>query len=378
MSPPPTASAAGQAPREDDEALQDPESARRLVRLPWRTYGLRVLGMGLAGLPVMVFLHEQDAGWPAWAWVVACCYAWPHLAYLVATRSRDPFRAELRNFMLDSAIAGSALPLLHFALLPSVVLLAVVLADKVNTGVRGLWLRALPMVALGVLASMLGFGARVELHASLAVVAATLPLLVIHTIAVSASTYRLVRKVQRQNLRLDAFARRDALTGLGSRAHWLDRAAQHLEAHARDGRPLSLVALDLDHFKAINDRHGHPAGDDVLRALAGHAQRALAAAEAEAGPAAAGQAEAGRLGGDEFALLLPLSPARAAAIAEDLRRALADERFPAAPGLVATISHGVAPPPPEGGLRAWMEAADRALYVAKQAGRGPGAEEEDA
>ncbi len=349
--------------------LPTAESSRRFVRLPWRTYRLRVLGMALAGLPVLALLHERDAAWPAWAWVALTCYAWPHLAFLAATRARDPFRGELRNFMLDSAIAGSLVPLMHFSLLPSAVLLTVVFADKVNTGVRGLWWRALPGMGLAFLASVLVVGVQLRPEASLLVVAASLPLLVIHTIAVSASTYGLVRKVQRQNQRLDALARRDALTGLGSRAHWLDRAARRLDAHARDGGPLSLVVLDLDHFKAINDRFGHPVGDDVLRALAGHIHDALDDAAREAPPGRAAEAEAGRLGGDEFALLLPVAPARAEAIAESLRRALEADTFPACPGLAASISLGVAGPPAGGGLRAWLEAADRALYAAKLAGR---------
>ena len=120
------------------------DTASRLRSLPRRAYRFRLLGMSLAALPAMVVLTEIDAGWPAWAWMVFACFAWPHLAYQLAVRNADPFKAELRNFVIDSAVAGSFVPLLHFNLLPSAVLLSVSLADKINTGVRWLWLRSLP------------------------------------------------------------------------------------------------------------------------------------------------------------------------------------------------------------------------------------------
>src|SRR6478735_10652825 len=75
---------------------------RYLQSLPKRTYSLRVLGMGLASLPLFAVMHELQSPWPAWAWAALTTLAWPHLAYVLARRSRDPFRAELRNFVIDS------------------------------------------------------------------------------------------------------------------------------------------------------------------------------------------------------------------------------------------------------------------------------------
>ena len=92
--------------------------------------------MALGVLPVLVVLDEIDAGWMPWAWVLFCGLAWPQLAYLHAQCSRDPFAAELRNFMVDSAMVGTLIPLMQFNLLPSVALLAVTTADKLNFGVR--------------------------------------------------------------------------------------------------------------------------------------------------------------------------------------------------------------------------------------------------
>ena len=334
-------------------------SEQRLTRLPWRTYRLRTLGMGLAGLPAAVVLLELGAPPAAWAWVVFTCLLWPHLAFLLATRSRDPFKAELNNFMFDSMLAGSLVPVLHFTLLPSAALLTITTADKINSGVRGLWLRSLPAMAMALVVSATLVGWEVRLDTSLAVILACLPIMVIHTLAVSASTYGLVRRLQQQNLMLDELNRRDALTGLDSRGHWLAQAEALLQAHQQAGRPATLALMDVDHFKATNDRYGHTTGDDVLRAVAEQIRRGLPTGAA-----------AGRLGGDEFAIVLPLAGGAATAFAETLRAGVESLEFPRFPGLRCSISLGLAPPPDAGlGLREWLEAADRALYDAKQGGR---------
>ena len=342
-----------------DPAMPDPESARRLSRLPWRTYRLRILGMGLGALPLMAVMSELGSSWWVWSWMALSCLVWPHLAFVIATRSRDPFLAERRNFMIDSAIAGSWVPLMHFNLLPSAVLLTVVTADKINTGVRGLWLRSLPgMLAMIVLGGLMtGFSLHYE--SSTRVILASLPILMIHTLAVSASGYRLVRKLQRQNLQLDEINRADALTGLDSRAHWLAQADALLTQHQQQGRPAALLMLDLDRFKDINDRHGHGTGDDVLRAVSDRIRQLVG-----------DDGHAGRLGGDEFAIALRMGPNAATAFAETLRAAVEALRFARLPSLRCSVSLGLAEPPDAGlGLREWMEAADRALYVAKHDGR---------
>jgi diguanylate cyclase len=330
-----------------------------LRSLPLRTYRFRVLGMGLALLPVAATLHELQAHWAIWAWAVFGGLLWPHLAFLAARRSQDPFHAELRNFVFDSAIAGSWVPLMHFNLLPSAVLLTVVTADKVNSGIRGLWLRSLPGMAGAVIGGGLLTGFAWQPQTSMLVVLASLPLLVIHTLAVSLSSYKLVRRVQRQNVQLEELSRTDALTGLDSRRHWETQADALLQQHHDVGQRATLLLVDVDHFKAINDRYGHAVGDDVLCAIAGLMRDVLGS-----------DSHAGRLGGDEFVAALPVSAAEAAEAAERLRTAVEGLEFGRQPGLRLSISTGLAAAS-DGtlDLREWIEAADRALYAAKRAGR---------
>jgi diguanylate cyclase (GGDEF)-like protein len=166
------------------------------------------------------------------------------------------------------------------------------------------------------------------------------------------------------NLRLQDLARLDGLTGVANR-RWFDvRLAEGWRSHAREKIPLSLVVLDLDHFKLLNDRRGHGAGDVALRQVAG-VLRASARSEDDL-PA--------RLGGEEFAVLLPrTSGEQAMLVAERIREGVRrlDVPNPDAPGDILTVSLGVASATPGvGGLaQGLLDAADDALYHAKNAGR---------
>lgn len=336
-----------------------PGPAQNLRALPFRAYRFRVLGMGLASLPVMAVMYELGSGWPFWAWMAFVCFLWPHLAFALARASADPFKAELRNFLIDSALAGSLVPLVHLNLLPSALLVSVSIADKINTGVRWLWLRSLPgmFAAAGAVGLLTGF--EIALPTSTFVLLSCLPFMVIHTLAVSQSSYQLVRKVQKQNQQLAEVARRDPLTGLESRSHWQFAADVLLKRHQAQGDAAALLLLDVDHFKTINDRYGHSVGDDVLLGIADVMRHTLPLGS-----------HAGRLGGDEFAVALPVGISEAEAMAERLRTTVEAIEFPQHPGLRCSVSLGLAVPPNAGmALRDWMEAADRALYRAKNAGR---------
>ncbi|HZL36687.1 MAG TPA: GGDEF domain-containing protein [Tepidisphaeraceae bacterium] len=166
-----------------------------------------------------------------------------------------------------------------------------------------------------------------------------------------------------QNQKLKHAATTDALTGLANRAQFDRILAEQFEAAVREGKPLSLLMLDVDQFKSINDRHGHPVGDKVLRALG----QLL-------GTAARAQDLAARYGGEEMCLVLPNTPrATAIAVAERVRRAIAARPI-TCPGVQVpvTASIGVATFEPASPLRSpshLLKAADLAVYAAKHAGR---------
>lgn len=323
-----------------------------------RIYPLRALGMALGVLPVGIVLLELGSTPLIWIWVLGCGVLWPHVAYWQARRSDDPWRAERHNLIIDSLITGSLLPLMHFNLLPSVILVTVNTADKLASGMHGLWWRSLIALALALLAGTSIYGLHLAIPTSTAVVVACLPLLVIHTLAGSATSHYWIQKVQRANAKLAELQRMDALTGLESRRHWESMANALIEKTNFD-HPATLVMLDVDHFKQANDRYGHACGDDVLRAVA-----QCIVADLPAG------SHAGRLGGDEFVVCIPGGTDAAFQYAERIRTQVAAMTLPCAPEARFSISLGLAPLATQSvSLRLWLEAADKALYRAKAAGR---------
>ncbi len=157
-------------------------------------------------------------------------------------------------------------------------------------------------------------------------------------------------------------ATHDRLTGVLNRAGFMDRAQALLFETVDRNRPFAALMLDIDHFKKVNDVHGHAAGDLVLADFAQLASRCLRDSDV-----------LGRLGGEEFAVLLPDgSPAVAQAVAQRICDACASHATALADGtqLATTVSIGVAHAPAVPvSLDALLSAADAALYRAKQSGR---------
>ncbi|MDP1644848.1 MAG: GGDEF domain-containing protein [Thiobacillus sp.] len=156
---------------------------------------------------------------------------------------------------------------------------------------------------------------------------------------------------------------KDPLTGLGNRRHLRSILERSIEAVARSGESVLLLLLDIDHFKSINDTHGHLAGDQVLQAIANCLTDCVRPMDTVA-----------RYGGEEFAVILPhCRPLFGHAVAERIRQTVASLSLPVAPQLSvqATISIGGAYAPEwvRSTADLWIERADLQLYRAKSGGR---------
>ena len=175
-----------------------------------------------------------------------------------------------------------------------------------------------------------------------------------------AASKALEDELENARWRLQELASTDALTGLANRRRLDETIAAEFRRHQRDGKPLGLLMLDVDHFKALNDAYGHHVGDLVLRRLAS----ILSDSAQRAGDLAA------RLGGEEFVVILPgVALEQATAIAENLRRSVETSMFDARLASAVTVSIGVAANIGCATAQEVLNRADAALYEAKRTGR---------
>ena len=169
------------------------------------------------------------------------------------------------------------------------------------------------------------------------------------------------RMLEQSKTEVERLSRTDALTGLYNRGHWQERFHEEFARASRYASPCSLVMFDLDHFKRINDTHGHLAGDQVLHAVAELLNQTLRVSDI-----------AGRYGGEEFAVVLPETAlAQALSVAERFRESLAAATLVGPDGpLAVSASLGVAQyKSGMDGPESLLRLADEALYLAKRRGR---------
>jgi diguanylate cyclase (GGDEF)-like protein len=151
----------------------------------------------------------------------------------------------------------------------------------------------------------------------------------------------------------------DPLTGMFNRRGFAEATSRVIEREANAGRPVTVMILDIDHFKSINDRFGHPAGDEILKLFAAIVINTLRITDLS-----------GRIGGEEFAALLPCSLEEGLLAADRVREAFESSGVVVDEGPVeTTVSIGVAGGPAGTELEVLLAAADTALYQAKRGGR---------
>jgi diguanylate cyclase len=350
-----TPAAAGSSPQPTAK-----EAVQHGVEFATRMRNMRAIGLGLGAFAVASGLVAQQAGPLAWALLVLCCFGWPHVAFALARLSADPVRAEYRNLEIDAVLGGAWVAAMGFNVLPSVLILSMLWMGDVAAGGWRLLLRASALQAGGALLVVTGVpGFELRPESGMLQVVASLPFLVVYPLAMAQLLRSLSRRVWRQNTLLESRSRTDSLTGLANRQH-LDLALDAaLERARREQRAATLMMIDVDGFKSVNDRDGHLAGDAMLVAVAQALRESVRGADL-----------AGRYAGDEFTVLLPDADlACGMEVAERIRARVANLRLGDA-GRRCTVSIGVAEL--DAGMRDvrdWLNVADQALYQSKRSGR---------
>jgi diguanylate cyclase len=340
-----------------EEARTTAERSRS--RFGLRTYRMRTLGLALGIVCIGAVFLDQGASPALWTLLLFNGLMWPHIAFLLVQRSSGPIQAELRNLTLDAAMGGFWIAAMQFNALPSVLLAVMLTMDKVIIGGPSYGAKTFGAMVATCLASSAAWGFAFEPFTSQRVVLACLPFLAIYPTAIGFATHAISRKAQQQKHLLEKMARFDAATGLMNRQQWLFAASVELRRYQRTERPSVLIMIDIDHFKDINDTHGHTTGDLVVEEFAHLMQACLR--DTDTG---------GRYGGDEFGIVMPDTRWEEAIVAaERLRRQVAAYAF-TSHNLHCTVSIGLSQIGPHvTTLNDWINAADSGLYQAKRRGR---------
>jgi len=184
--------------------------------------------------------------------------------------------------------------------------------------------------------------------------------LAIPVLALALVSYHFRRASTQAERRMESMAHTDPLTGLLNRRSMEQRLREAAQGFQRTGRPFCVVMADVDHFKRINDDHGHEAGDRVLRAVAALLGESLRGHDAVA-----------RWGGEEFLLLLPETDVETARGVADRLRAVAEARLRDSAGFAqdVTLTFGIAMFDRPMRVDVCLKMADQALYAGKAGGR---------
>ena len=188
----------------------------------------------------------------------------------------------------------------------------------------------------------------------------SLPIIVVYPLLFGWVSYQTATKLAEHKRRLQVMSTRDGMTGVYNRRHWETMLRNEFDNCRRHNRDATLLIIDIDHFKSINDTWGHDVGDEAIVALTRQLQITLRGSDV-----------IGRFGGDEFAVIMSGTPAESAITAMlRVREGLNTLRLPNTPQVTLRISVGVAPLNPQmSHYREWLKSADLALYKAKKAGR---------
>lgn len=333
-------------------------SGRRFAR---RVYLPRVIGLATGFFCVASVLVMQPlSGW-WWLLLTANGFIWPHLAWQVADRAPDPTRAEIRNLLIDSCMGGVWIAAMGMNALPSALIVAMMGMNNMGCGGVKLFLYGLLLLTCACTLTLGLIHIPLNLETMPSQVWICLPMLVLYPMYYGLVSYRTAVKLSEHKRRLMQLSTRDGMTGVYNRRHWEHLLHGEYDNCQRYQRSATLLLIDIDHFKTINDSFGHDVGDEAILAITEHLQLILRITDV-----------VGRFGGDEFGVIMS-GTTQESAIQAMVRvcEQLDTFRLPCAPQVVLRVSVGVAQFDRRmTSYHEWLKAADLALYKAKNSGRG--------
>ncbi|OMQ25527.1 diguanylate cyclase [Serratia oryzae] len=325
-----------------------------------RTYLPRIVGLAIGSLCVLAAIFPLHPPFAVWLLLAFNGFVWPHIAYQWSIRSDKPFATEIRNLLIDALMGGAWVAAMGFNALPAVVILSMMSMNNIASGGLPLFFKGLAAQIIGAVLTSAVLGFPFYPQTTPQQLYLCLPMIFIYPTFLGFVTYRTAKHLAEKKRELLRISMRDGLTGLYNRRHWEHLLHNEFDGCQRYGRKATLILMDIDHFKTINDTFGHALGDEALIVLAEELLLGLRVVDI-----------VGRYGGDEFGAVLPNTSAEQASQAlKRIQESLNVIAFREAPELRLHISAGIAEY--QQGMRGyqdWLKAADGALYRAKNNGR---------
>ncbi len=354
-----------------------------------RLYVPRMIGLGLGFVCVASVFIQNGMPAPVWLGLAANGFIWPHIAYFTAKKSRNPYRAEIRNLLIDSFLGGIWIPLMSFNLLPSATVIGMLSTDNISVGGVRLFIKGMLAQLAGLLLGIFLYGLNIRTESTTLNVLACIPMLGVYPIIVAMVTHRLGINLRQQKKKMEKvdIALKEAneklteaceelresekkyrelsiidnLTQLYNSRYLFHQLKVEIDRANRYDQPLALVFLDLDNFKQFNDKYGHIMGDNALSRLGQVVKECLRKPDS-----------AYRYGGEEFIVLLPMTRVPDGIIVADrIRTEFKKERFTPVPDKSAhlTMSIGISQYQPQEDMVNFVRRVDELMYQAKNAGK---------
>lgn len=330
------------------------------MALPKRFYLPRCLGLSMGFVSVFVNLPALHHARLVNGLLIAYCFLWPHMAYLLARASARPVDTERRSMLVDALSAGFFAGVMGFNPIPSVCILSMVTMNNMAMGGPGFMGKGAVASMLGAALAYMTIGTAFHDALSHAQIAACLPLLVLYPLSLGYVSYLTAIKLTRHKNQLREMSRTDYLTGLTNRAALNEILDDWVRLPGNDIHHSVVALIDVDRFKDINDKYGHIAGDHALQKIAGIMSSCVRDQDTVA-----------RYGGDEFCVILRnIGKAEAIRVFENMCALAQPASNVSDEAPVPTLSIGAAMYSPDARTSAlWIHMADEAMYEAKKGGR---------